>query len=123
VDLVTPRLRALLLAAAVAGATSGAAAAATAPKTVVLQRGQHVYKGTANTSLGTLALGRTARLTWRHPRGGRLRLLTSGGGSQFALLTTASRSGSVALRAGTYRGLRVQTRRGWRITVTTSTRR
>jgi hypothetical protein len=88
--------------------------------TVVLNHGQRVYKGTGNTNLGGLQLGRTARLTWRHPRGGRLRLLTSGTGStQYAVLTTAFRSGSVALRAGSYRGLLLQTGGGWRITVTT----
>ena len=64
-----------------------------------------------------LRLRRTAKLTWRHPAGGELRLLTSvRGGGQFPLVTTAARSGSVRLRAGTYRGLRVQATGGWRIT-------
>jgi hypothetical protein len=131
---MTARLRALLLAAAVAGsapasvvlahggntAPASPAASPEPPVTVVLTHGQRVYKGTGNTNLGGLKLGRTARLSWRHPSGGRLRLLTSGGGgAQVPVLTTAFRSGSVALRAGTYRGLLLQTRGGWRITVTT----
>jgi hypothetical protein len=35
---------------------------------------------------------------------------------------TSSRSGSVRLRAGTYRGLRTLTRGGWRITITVPAR-
>jgi hypothetical protein len=91
-----------------------------ATKAVTLTNGQKVYRGTGNRSLGTLRLTRTARLTWRHPRGGRFRLLTSASrGRRFPLVSTTFRTGSVRLRAGTYRGLRVQTRGGWRITITT----
>ena len=121
---VTALLAGAALAAAVAPAAPGSSAspqAAAAPaKVVTLDRGQKVYRGTGDTSLGSLRLRRTARLTWRNPSGGRLRLLTSGARKQqFALLTTTFRTGSVRLRAGTYRDLRVQTRGGWRLTITT----
>jgi hypothetical protein len=66
-------------------------------------------------------LRRTARLTWRHPRGGRLKLET--GPQRFPLVTTVKRSGSIKLRAGTYRELRVVTRGGWRIDTSTLSKR
>jgi hypothetical protein len=125
---VTRHLTALLLAAAVTAAVapvvaSGSAHSARTPaavRTVTLTKGQQIYRGTGNRSLGTLRLRRSAKFTWRHPRGGRLRVLTSGPrGLQFALVSTTFRTGSVRLRAGTYRGLRVQTSGGWRITITT----
>jgi hypothetical protein len=125
---MSPRLTALLVIAAVAVAAAPVAAsskaAPAAAKIVTLTSGQKVYRGTGNRSLGNLRVTRTARLTWRHPSGGRLRLLTSAGrGRQFPLVTTSFRTGSVRLRAGTYRGLRVEARGGWRITITTLTRR
>jgi hypothetical protein len=87
--------------------------------TVTLTQGQKIYRGSGNKDLGVLRLKRTAALTWRHPGGGRLRLLTSASrGRQFPLVTTTFRAGSVRLRAGTYRGLRVLTRGDWRITIT-----
>jgi hypothetical protein len=114
------RVTALVVAVA---ATAVTPAGATAPRAraalpaVTLDRGQWIYRGTGARSLGVLRLRRTAKLTWRHPGGGELRLLTSvSGGGQFPLVTTAARSGSVRLRAGTYRGLRVQAAGGWRIT-------
>jgi len=125
------RVTALLVGAAVAVAagpvaTSAGARSEPAPakaRTVTLSQGQKIYRGTGNRSLGTLRLRRTARLTWRHPRGGRFRLLTSASrGRQFPLVSTTFRTGSVRLRAGTYRGLRVLTRGGWRITFTTQKR-
>jgi hypothetical protein len=45
-------------------------------------------------------------------------MTTAGRGRQFPLVITSSRTGSVRLRAGTYRGLRMLTRGGWRITLT-----
>lgn len=121
---MTPRLRALLLAAAVAGIMPVAAGAAPAPARVVLAHGQHVYTGTGNAGLPALQLDRTARLQWRHPRGGQLRVLTRDSrGARFILLATAFRSGSLTLRAGTYPALRVQARGGWRLTVTTLARK
>lgn len=125
---MTRRLTALLVGTAVtagaihvvAGAGAQSARTPAAVRTVTLTEGQRIYRGTGNRSLGTLRLRRTAKLTWRHPSGGRLRLLTSGPrGLQFALVSTTFRTGSVRLRAGTYRNLRVQTRGGWRITITT----
>jgi hypothetical protein len=122
------RVTALLVGTAVAAAVAPVAAESSArsesarkvAKTVTLTQGQKVYRGTGNRSLGTLRLRRTARLAWRHPSSGRFRLLTSASrGRQFPLVTTTFRAGSVRLRAGTYRGLRVQTRGGWRITITT----
>jgi hypothetical protein len=119
---------ALLVGAAVATAVAPVAAGSSArsqsavkvASTVTLTQGNKIYRGTGNSSLGTLRLKRTARLTWRHPSGGRFRLLTRASrGRQFPLVTTTFRAGSVSLRAGTYRGLRVQTRGGWRITITT----
>lgn len=116
------RLTALLLAAVVAAI--GAATAPAATGTATLASGQKVYRGTGSRSLGALRLLRTAKLTWRHPSGGRLTLLTGAArGRQFPLVTTTFRTGSVRLRAGTYRGLRVLTRGGWRITITTLKRR
>lgn len=125
---MTRRLTALLVGVAVtagaiavvAGASAQSARTPAAVRTVTLSEGQRIYRGTGNRGLGTLLLRRTAKLTWRHPSGGRLRVLTSGPrGLQFALVSTAFRTGSVRLRAGTYRNLRVQTRGGWRITITT----
>jgi hypothetical protein len=122
------RVTAVLVGAAVAAAAAPVAAgssvrserAAAAPGTVTLTRGQKVYSGSGNRNLGTLRLRRTAKLEWRHPSGGRFRLLTSASrGRQFPLVTTAFRNGSVRLRAGTYRGLRVLARGGWRISITT----
>jgi hypothetical protein len=122
------RVTALLVGTAVAAAVAPVAAESSArsesarkvAKTVTLTQGQKVYRGTGNRSLGTLRLRRTARLAWHHPSSGRFRLLTSASrGRQFPLVTTTFRAGSVRLRAGTYRGLRVQTRGGWRITITT----
>jgi hypothetical protein len=121
------RVRALLVGTAIAAAvapvavSSGARPERTAAVvgTVTLAHGQRTYRGTGNDSLGTLRLRRTARLAWRHPRGGRFRLLTSASrGRQFPLVSTTSRTGSLRLRAGTYRGLRVQARGGWQITIT-----
>ena len=87
--------------------------------TFTLSQGQKVYRGSGDQSLGTLRLKRTAKLAWRHPSGGRFRLLTSASrGRQFPLVTTAFRKGSVRLRSGTYRGLRVLTRGGWQIAIT-----
>jgi hypothetical protein len=116
------RLTALLL--ALVTAAIGAAAAPAATGTATLASGQKVYRGTGNRGLGALRLLRTAKLTWRHPHGGRLTLLTSAaGGRRVPLVTTTFKSGSVRLRAGTYRGLRVQTHGGWRITITALARR
>jgi hypothetical protein len=99
------------------------AAPAAAPVTVTLGKGQHVYRGQGNRSLGMLRLLHAAKLTWRHPQGGPLRLVTSAGrGRQAALVITSSRSGSVRLRAGSYRGLRTLARGGWRITITVPAR-
>jgi hypothetical protein len=111
----------LVVAAATAVTPAGATArrARAALPTVTLERGQWIYRGTGARNLGILRLRRTAKLTWRHTGGGELRLLTSvSGGGQFPLVTTVARSGSVRLRAGTYRGLRVQAAGGWRITTT-----
>jgi hypothetical protein len=120
-------LTALLVIAAVAATASVATSSEAAPavgRTATLASGQKVYRGTGNRSLGTLRVTRTARLAWRHPSGGRLVLLTSAGrGQQLPLVTTTFRTGSVRLRAGTYRGLRVVARGGWRITITTLRRR
>jgi hypothetical protein len=122
------RVTALLVGAAVATAVAPVAADSSArsqgalkiASTVTLAQGTKVYVGSGNRSLGTLRLRRTARLTWRHPSGGRFRLLTRASRRrQFPLVTTTFRTGSVRLRAGTYRGLRVQARGGWRITLTT----
>jgi hypothetical protein len=117
------RLTTLLVITAVAAtATSVAANSEAAPaagKTATLTSGQKVYRGTGNRSLGTLRVKRTARLSWRHPSGGRFVLFTSASRKQqFPLVTTTFRSGSVRLRAGTYRGLGVRTAGGWRITIT-----
>ena len=121
------RIAALLVGAAIATALAPVAAssrvraerAAGPGGTFTLSQGQKVYRGSENQSLGTLRLKRTAKLAWRHPSGGRFRLLTSASrGRQFPLVTTAFRKGSVRLRAGTYRGLRVLTRGGWQITIT-----
>ena len=122
------RLTTLLVIATVAATAAAVAAsseAAPAPgKTVTLRSGQKVYRGTGNRSLGTLRVTRTARLSWRHPSGGRFVLWTSAGrGQRVPLVTTTFRTGSVRLRAGTYRGLRVAARGGWRITITTLRRR
>jgi hypothetical protein len=112
------RVTAVLVAVAVAAAMTQAAPAA-APGTVTLGKGRHVYRGQGKRDLGTLRLLRAAKLSWRHPQGGGLRLVTSASrGRQFALVITSSRSGSVRLRAGTYRGLRTLARGGWRITIT-----
>jgi hypothetical protein len=116
-------VKAAVVAAAVAAAVAPAAPAA-APPTVTLGKGQHVYRGQGNRSLGTLRLLHAAKLTWRHPQGGPLRLVTSASrGRQAALVITNSRSGSARLRAGTYRALRTLTRGGWRITITVPARR
>jgi hypothetical protein len=113
------RVIAALVTAAVVAAVAPASAA-----TVTLATGQHVYRGQGNRSLGTLRLRHAAKLTWRHPHGGPLRLVTSAGrGREAPLVITNSRSGSVRLRAGTYRGLRTLTRGGWRITITVPARR
>jgi hypothetical protein len=113
------RATALLAAAAAAAAVTAAAPAPAALPTVTLDGGQRIYRGTGDRGLGVLRLRRTAKLTWGHPRGGALRLLTSiSGGGQFPLVATTARSGSVRLRAGTYRGLSVRTAGGWRITIT-----
>jgi hypothetical protein len=122
--LVTALLIGAAVAAAVAPVTASSDArserAPAAAGTITLTKGQRIYRGTGNRSLGTLRLRHTARLTWRHPPGGRFRLLTSASrGRQFPLVSTTFRTGSVRLRAGTYRGLRVLTRGGWRITITT----
>jgi hypothetical protein len=120
---VTALLAATIVAAATAPVAAGrpdAATAAVAARTVTLKHGQRIYRGTGNRALGTLQLTRTARLTWRHPRGGPLRLLTSAShGRRFVLLTTTARTGSVTLGAGAYRSLRLQARGGWRLTITT----
>lgn len=117
------RLKAVLVAAVAAAAVAPAAPAA-APPTVTLGTGQHSYRGQGNRSLGTLRLRHAAKLAWRHPHGGPLRLVTSAGrGREAPLVITNSRSGSVRLRAGTYRGLRTLTRGGWRITITVPARR
>jgi hypothetical protein len=122
------RVTALLVGTAVAAAVAPVAVDSSAradsarkvARTVTLTQGQKVYRGSGNRSLGTLSMRRTARLAWRHPSGGRFRLLTSASrGRRFPLVTTSFRAGSVRLRAGTYRGLRVQTRGGWQITITT----
>lgn len=118
------RLTALLVGVAVAApmvsVADGSERALAATPTVTLTQGKKIYRGSGNRSLGTLRLRRTARLTWSHPSGGRFRLLTSASrGLQFPLVTTTFRTGSVRLRAGTYRGLRVLTRGGWQITITT----
>jgi hypothetical protein len=119
---VTALLVGAAVATAVAPATAGSAARSertAAATTVTLSQGQKVYRGSGNRSLGTLRLRRTARLTWRHPPGGRFRLLTSASRNRrFPLVTTTFRTGSVRLRAGTYRGLQVLARGGWRITIT-----
>jgi hypothetical protein len=122
------RATALLVGAALAAAVASGAASATtrsgrapaADTTVTLTHGQKIYRGSGNSRLGTLRLRRTATLKWSHPGGGRFRLLTSASRSRrFPLVTTTFRVGSVRLRAGTYRGLEVLTRGGWRITITT----
>jgi hypothetical protein len=119
-----PRLTTLLVIATVAATAASSEGAPAAGKTPTLASGQKVYRGTGNRSLGTLRVTRTARITWRHPSGGRLRLMTSASrGQQFPLVTTTFRTGSVRLRAGTYRGLRVEARGGWRITITILRRR
>jgi hypothetical protein len=123
---MTARVTTLLVAAAVAAAVAPLAAGARSPSaraaaagTVTLGTGQKVYRGQGNRALGTLRLLRAAKLSWRHPQAGRLRLMTTAGrGRQFPLVITSSRTGSVRLRAGTYRGLRMLTRGGWRITLT-----
>jgi hypothetical protein len=122
------RLTTLLVIAAVAATgafvAASSEAAPAAGRTATLASGQKVYRGTGNRSLGTLRVTRTARLAWRHPSGGRFVLMTSARrGQQFPLVTTTFRTGSVRLRAGTYRGLRVVARGGWRITITTLRRR
>lgn len=101
-----------------AGVASAGGASAAATPSIRLSKGQHIYRGTGNRKLGILRLTRTARLTWRHPRGGRFRVLTKAGKSEFPLVTTVARRGTVKVRAGTYRGLRAATRGGWRITIT-----
>jgi hypothetical protein len=114
---VRRRVTAVLVVAAVAAVAPVAANGA--QQTFTLTSGQKVYRGTGNRSLGALRVVRTAKLTWRHPSGGRLILLTNGGhGRRLPLVTTTVRTGSVRLRAGTYRDLRVQARGGWRITIT-----
>jgi hypothetical protein len=108
------RVIAALVTAAVVAAVAPAAAA-----TVTLATGQHVYRGQGKRDLGTLRLRRAAKLTWRQPQPDRLRLTTSAGRGRRALLViTSARSGSVRLRAGTYRGLRTLARGAWRITIT-----
>lgn len=120
--MIAPLMGAILAVALLpgpAGARAHPKRASAAATTVTLARGQKVYRGSGNKGLGTLRLKRTAKLTWRHRRGGRLRLETSAPrGRRFALVTTRFRTGSVRLRAGTYRGLRMLTRGGWRITLT-----
>lgn len=111
------RATALLVAAAVAAVAPAGTTAAT------LEHGRQIYRGTGDRGLGVLHLTRTARLAWSHPRGGELRLLTSvSGGGQFPLVATNAGSGSVLLRAGTYRGLRVRAVGGWQITISTRTK-
>jgi hypothetical protein len=112
------RATAALVAAAVAAAVAPAAPAA-APPVVTLGKGRHVYRGQADRALGTLRLLRAAKLSWRHPPGGPLRLTTSAGrGRRAPLVVTSSHSGSLRLRAGTYRDLRTVTHGSWRITIT-----
>ena len=114
---------AVVVAAAPAAASSAARSereSAAAAQTVTLAVGQKVYRASGNQGLGTLRLKRTAALTWRHVVGGRFRLLTSAGRArQFPLVTTVLPTGSVRLRAGSYRGLLVQARGDWRLTITT----
>jgi hypothetical protein len=109
----------LLVALLAAGvlAVAGSASAARSVPVLTPTAGTKTYRGTGITSLGALGVRRTARLTWRHPRGGRLRLET--GPQHFPLVTTVKRSGSIRLRAGTYRQLRVVTLGGWRIDIRT----
>jgi hypothetical protein len=124
---ITPaphRLLSVLLVALLAAgalAVAGSASAARSAPVPTLTTGTKTYRGTGMTSLGALGVRRTARLTWRHPRGGRLRLET--GPQHFPLVTTVMRSGSIRLRAGTYRQLRVVTRGGWRIDISTLSKR
>jgi hypothetical protein len=120
---LTRTLSVLLVALLAAGAlaVAGSASAARPTPVLTLTKGTKTYKGTGTRSLGGLDLRRTARLTWRHPRGGRLKLET--GPQRFPLVTTVKRSGSIKLRAGTYRALRVVTRGGWRIDISTLSKR
>jgi hypothetical protein len=107
-----------VLAAVLLAAVHAAPAATRVP---TLERGTKTYRGSGSRALGALRLRRPARLSWRHPRGGRLRLLT--GPRRFPLVSTTKRRGSVRLRPGTYRRLRVVTRGGWRLHITTLTAR
>ena len=116
-------LSVLLVALLAAGAlaVAGSAAAARPAPVPTLTTGTKTYRGTGITSLGALTVRHTARLTWRHPRGGRLKLQT--GPQHFPLVTTVKRSGSVRLRAGTYRQLRVVAGGGWRIDISILSKR
>jgi hypothetical protein len=120
---LTRTLSVLLVAllAASALAVAGSASAARSAPVLTLTTGTKTYRGTGITSLGALGLRRTARVTWRHPSGGRLKLET--GPRSFPLVTTVKRSGSIKLRAGTYRELRVATRGGWRIDISILSKR
>jgi hypothetical protein len=114
---LTRPLSVLLVALLAAGAlaVAGSAWAVRSARVPTLATGTKTYRGTGITSLGALGVRHTARLTWRHPRGGRLKLQT--GPQHFPLVTTVKRSGSIRLRAGTYRELRVVAGGGWRIDI------
>ncbi|MBA2517721.1 MAG: hypothetical protein H0V22_10490 [Solirubrobacterales bacterium] len=86
---------------------------------VVLDHGTKVFTGSGRTSLGLIRLRRKATLTWRHSSGGRLQI-TTGKTRPFLLLSTTQAQGSIALRRGTYRAVRVITSGGWRIQLRTS---
>jgi hypothetical protein len=120
---LTRTLSVLLVALLAAGAlaVAGSASAARSAPVSTLTTGTKTYRGTGITSLGALRLRHTARLTWRHPRGGRLKLQT--GPQHFPLVTTVKRSGSIRLRAGTYRELRVVAGGGWRIDISILSKR
>lgn len=120
---LTRPLSVLLVALLAAGAlaVAGSASAARSAPVSTLTTGTKTYRGTGITSLGALNVRHTARLTWRHPRGGRLKLQT--GPQHFPLVTTVKRSGSIRLRAGTYRQLRVVAGGGWRIDISILSKR
>jgi hypothetical protein len=109
-----------LLAAGVLAVAGSASVARSAPVST-LTSGTKTYRGTGIMALGALSLRHTARLTWRHPHGGRLKLET--GPQRFPLVSTVKPRGSIRLRAGTYRGLRVVTGGGWRIEISTLSKR
>jgi len=76
------------------------------------------FRGTGRKSLGQIRLRRTMKLTWFHPRGGRLRI-TTGRKRPFLLLSTTRKQGSIALRRGTYDAVQVSTSGSWRIQLRT----